>query len=262
VKKLFLMAESPASFQKMFLSHEITHALQDDHFDLKKLDLERKDNDDYVIAAGALVEGDAILVMIEYVVQAAVADKRIMEEAMRMTDSAGVGSTEVFNRAPNYIKSQLMFPYLSGVAFVTALRNRGGWPLVNEAYRHVPLSSEQILHVEKYLDQPDPPVLVSMPDVSKAMGPPWKRLTANVMGEINIRVLMKEFRLAAKAPAVAAGWGGDQFGVFECRPPPDRTGGPPSSPSSGSPPGTRSPTRGSSPMPTPPWCARSTRKER
>ena len=218
VKKLFLMTEAPMSLQKVYMSHEITHALQDDHFNLKSLDLDRKDNDDCASAVGALVEGDAILVMMEYVAKAALTDKEMLGEAMRMGDTGGMPPMEVFQRAPNYIKSQLLFPYLTGVSFVTTLRGRGGWPLVNDAYRRPPLSSEQVLHPEKYLDKPDPPILISMPDLSKAMGPLWKRLTANVMGEIGIRVLMKEFRLGDKAPAVAEGWGGDQYGVYECEP--------------------------------------------
>ncbi len=222
-KKLFLMAETPLVLQKACLSHEITHAIQDQQLDLKALGLDRKDNDDYVMAVKSLIEGDAILVMLDYMIQAAATDAQMLADVMRLSENPAMMSADVLASAPAYIKSELLFPYLSGVSFVTLLKTRGGWPLINAAYRHPPLSTEQILHPEKYLDKPDPPVLVSTPDLSKALGPAWKRLAVNVLGEATIRVFCQEFRLETKADQVAQGWGGDQFGVYHCPPPP--TGG-------------------------------------
>jgi len=223
-KKLFLMAETPLSLQKACMSHELTHALQDDAFDLKKLDLDRKDNDDYLLAVKSVAEGDAVLVMIEYMTQAAVSDPQLMSDLMRLNENPGMIATAVLDSAPDCLKAELLFPYVSGVGFVSTLKARGGWPLVNEAYRHLPLSSEQILHPEKYLDRPDPPILVSMPDLSKTFGAQWKLLASNVMGEFSVRMLMKEFHLADKTDAVAGGWGGDEIEIYRWLPQPPGDG--------------------------------------
>ena len=69
--KLFMYEDASLenAQNRVVLAHELTHALQDQHFGLKRLPLEIKTNDDRAAAASALVEGDATLVMSEYMLK-------------------------------------------------------------------------------------------------------------------------------------------------------------------------------------------------
>ena len=59
-------------------------------------------------------------------------------------------STEQYNQAPRAMRESLIFPYMQGSEWATQLYKRGGWTMVSNAFTRLPLSSEQILHPEKY----------------------------------------------------------------------------------------------------------------
>src|SRR5690606_10616846 len=61
------LLESPMN--QMILAHELMHAMQDQHHSLKALPLEEKRNDDRAIAAAALIEGEATLVMSDFMMR-------------------------------------------------------------------------------------------------------------------------------------------------------------------------------------------------
>ena len=111
--ELFTFSEHPLtnSQNQVVMAHELTHALQDQHFDLLKLPLEAKGNDDRALAASALVEGDATLVMNQYLTS------NLSAAALR--DSlAGAFSTDVrqLAAAPRYLRETLLFPLSARVA--------------------------------------------------------------------------------------------------------------------------------------------------
>ena len=56
----------------------------------------------------------------------------------------------------------MIFPYLRGMVFCAKLTNDGGWKAIDEAYRNPPLSTEQILHPEKYRAKPDSPMSIDL----------------------------------------------------------------------------------------------------
>ena len=111
--------------------------------------------------------------------------------------------------APPILSETLIFPYLRGLVFCARLTNDGGWKALDAAYREPPLSTEQILHPEKYRAQPDPPMSLDLGKLDAGEG--WKELGRNVVGEMQLAVLLR--RHGGK-PA-AAGWDGDRYAVFE-----------------------------------------------
>ena len=131
------------------LSHELTHALEDQRF---KLDLEdTSGSDDAALANLALVEGSATAVMFTY------AERHFSAEQTLggLLSSLGQDTGDL----PPFIEAQLIFPYVQGQQFVQRLYETGGgsWSLVNSAYRfRPPASSEQILHPDKYLQVEQP----------------------------------------------------------------------------------------------------------
>lgn len=194
---------------KVTLAHEIDHALQDQHFDLESMD-EIAEDDDQSFAITALTEGDATLLMNNYVFT--YLDPM---ELLELFGESGNEDFDVFDNAPRYIQDSLLFPYQEGQTLVEALQADGGYERIDAAFASPPLSTEQILHPEKYLGpNPDPPVTVELTDISTNLGENWTLLDSNVLGEWDIRIMLDEMG-ADDATSAAAGWGGSRYQVYE-----------------------------------------------
>ncbi|MFQ3577910.1 MAG: hypothetical protein SNJ52_02730, partial [Verrucomicrobiia bacterium] len=140
--RLYLLREAPLDLaqNRIILAHELVHALQDQHFELRQLPLALKDNDDQVLAASAVVEGDATLVM-------SMISATSLSSAEQWGQYLGsVLTTPVRRlvRAPRYLRESLLFPYLKGQDFVATLFYAGGFEAVNAAYKNLPRSSAEI----------------------------------------------------------------------------------------------------------------------
>jgi len=85
----------------------------------------------------------------------------------------------------------------------------GGLARVNQAFRHPPVSSEQILHPHKYIAG-EQPVKVTIPDLAKLVGGA-SVLHENTLGEIGVSVLLSESAGSLLAGRAASGWGGDRL---------------------------------------------------
>lgn len=160
--------------QKPVMAHELTHALQDQHFNLRRFEKWPHGDSDAELAAHALIEGDATLAMTIYM-----AKNPLVALAFSRSLSTGV-STEQFNQAPRAMRESLIFPYMNGLEWATQVYKRGGWTMVSDAFTRLPLSTEQILHPEKYFNY-ERPTKVVLPDVSHLLnaGTSGKQRTAN-----------------------------------------------------------------------------------
>ena len=191
---------------RVILAHELMHALQDQHFGLKRLPLEIKSNDDLASAASALVEGEATLVMSEFML------KNLSLKAIK--DSAVASITQNMNElaeAPRYLREMLVFPYLRGQEFCGALFGNG-YSAISAAYDRPPTSSAQILHPEKYMRTPrEEPIPVAWPDVTLRGQAP---IADNVLGEMGTRLQVSEFTDQQTGEEAAAGWRGDRYLCF------------------------------------------------
>ncbi len=193
---------------RVILAHELTHALEDQHFHLAKLPLEIHDNDDRQLASIALVEGDATLVMNTYLAN------NMTAAAFRDTLSSAL-TTDVrkLAQAPRFLREELLFPYLRGQVFCQELFSEGGWSALADAFAHPPTSSAQILHPEKYLANPrEEPVNVDFGNVEILGQQP---AMDNVLGEFGARQLFSAWlHDDDRAAAAASGWRGDRYLVY------------------------------------------------
>lgn len=191
-------------------AHEVVHALQDQHYDLEKLRKPFEDkNDDSLLAVTALVEGDAELTRGLYVRNDADLAAKIAE--IRASE---LPSSRILETAPPIISRSLIFPYESGAIFNVSLWQKGGWDAVDRAYGDPPISTEQILHPEKYADQRDEPTDITLPNLAPALGSGWKRLEENLFGEFQTAVLLEGEEGAGDARQAAEGWDGDRFALY------------------------------------------------
>jgi hypothetical protein len=196
--------------QQPVMAHELTHALQDQHFNLRRFEKWPKGDSDAELAAHALVEGDASLAMAHYVARSPL---RIISLMKSM--GAAKSATEEIDRAPRAIRESLLFPYEQGMQWVQSLYKREGWSLVSKAFTNLPQSTEQILHTDKYLMR-EAPIKIILPDLTGALGKGWKRIDTDVNGEWSYYLILDEYLKSEKeSRTAAAGWGGDQYAVYE-----------------------------------------------
>jgi hypothetical protein len=197
--------------QKPVMAHELTHALQDQHFNLNRFEKWPKGESDSELAAHSLIEGDATLAMTLYMYKNPLAALRAI--------AAQEIATEQFKQAPRALRESLLFPYEEGSAWATQLYRRGGWEMVSEAFSKLPQSTEQILHAEKYFAR-EAPQKLTLPDFKAVLGPTWKRIDSDVNGEWGFYLILDEFlNDATESQRAAAGWGGDRFAIYETRKP-------------------------------------------
>jgi hypothetical protein len=195
------------------LIHQYAHALIDQHFDLRSF-ATGVFSADTIRARDALVEGDAMAVLalrgFGGLNRADLDDLAEHLSAAELTDYEG------------YLTSRSMdqlfrFPYSEGARFVGALLEKGWWPAVNAVYRDPPVSTEQILHPEKYIDNPrDDPRSVLLPGLREDLGEDWQLVTQDVLGELVLRAHLDQYLTdAEEAVAAADGWDGDLAALWE-----------------------------------------------
>ncbi|HST42243.1 MAG TPA: hypothetical protein VLK58_22180, partial [Conexibacter sp.] len=183
------------------LAHELTHALEDQHFDLARLggdDGGEISDEDAASAESGLVEGTATVLM-----------KRYLErypEALSFGDALGQlwgasGSTPL----PPYVMRSLLFPYEQGERFVSRLLEEGDWRLVDEALRErPPRSTAELYDAERWL-RGERPASVTVP-AAEAPGAGWRRVAGSTLGRFDLAELLREGVGTQAAGQLAATW--------------------------------------------------------
>ncbi len=195
------------------LTHEFTHALQDQHFDLMKLLVATPYNFDRAEATFAVIEGDAMNVQ-RRMEQGESYGRRPLDEILKQEgDRFGDYRQEVGRFFPPLLTETFIFRYRDGARFVESVRRAGGERGVNELFRRPPASTEQILHPEKYVAN-EAPREVSF-DESALTASGWSMNASTPLGEIGVRGLLMARVPFAEAARAAAGWGGDRAYLFE-----------------------------------------------
>lgn len=190
----------PTPGERRTAAHEITHALQDQTFDIGKVQETAGENSDAGLAVLSVIEGDASLTEELW-------SREFQSESERQAAaSEPSGDPGAAAAAPPYLLASLFFPYQEGVEFVVDLYQEGGYEAVDAALRNPPTSTEQILHPEKYRSGEDPRPI----RVRETPGDGWRETAAYDFGEFDIRELLTELG-AGTADEVAAGWAGGQI---------------------------------------------------
>lgn len=207
------------------LVHELTHALQDQYFNLETFTSGRP-LDDADAAKVALIEGDATLVMMDFFAQTSLALMPGVEQSMAsllgdprqmMDEAPGVPGTAELAAAPAWFQDTLLFSYFQGFQFCLSVRQAGGQALLDKAFStDPPRSTEQILHPEKWHSKRDDPMAIAWPDLAKPL-PGWSKVSEGQLGELSVRTFLRDVVKTDESRAVraAAGWGGDRFTVYQ-----------------------------------------------
>ena len=189
--------------------HETFHAIQDQLFNTGATQKSAKTTDDYYTIK-AVIEGDATLTFIE-----CMPDSRagMMIKSSKPWRAMGKGEPLYDNSESGEAAMRMRFlDYSLAALFIKAIKDAKGWEGVNAIYTHMPASTEQVLHPEKYIQQNDPPIAVTIPDLSAIIGTEWKVFQPDVQGEFAILLnLLTNPKSGPLAEEASAGWGGDSF---------------------------------------------------
>jgi len=233
-ESFYLMRTFTGDTARIILAHELTHALDDQHFDLDAGFKRTLVSTDASTAYASVVEGSGTLLMTHWLLAHI---SEIDPEALQAAGNVGV---EALGEAPPYIWLPLMSVYMQGQTFLTkgydldrkAARENGGevdrYASLERAFANPPRSTEQVLHPDKYwlADESDEPrpIRHSLAAGIEELPGGWSELERDVLGEMQMAILATPFDersapdmsnpLAALSlrytNEAATGWGGDE----------------------------------------------------
>jgi hypothetical protein len=196
-KRLYVRGTKATPGVQAVLTHELTHALTDQWFGLKRPAL-AKDNQEKSMGFTALTEGDAERTRMAFEAKLSAADKKAAER-----EEGSGGSPKV----PQIVLELIGFPYAIGPSFVDAVLVAGGIARLNQAYRKPPVSSEQLLNPQAYLHHDDP-VTVATPHADGTV------VDHSDLGQVGLLLTLATRLDPQTARGATEGWGGDQYVVW------------------------------------------------
>jgi len=204
----------PLADQRVVMAHELTHALQDQHFEIEKWVKAARPNDDAELARESVLEGSAMAGMLDYMLQDSghsLKDFPDIDPAMMVGD---MESSPMLQKAPQFLKDALVFPYFGGLTFSVAFLKITGWSALPGVFAKPPASTQQIIHPEIYREGKVPEAM-SVPPIEKNLGADWTKLEENLMGEFGWKEILKQFLGEEKAKPLSAAWDGDRYALYE-----------------------------------------------
>ena len=217
-KEFYIADWIPADEQRAVMSHELTHALEDQSFHIDPWIKAARPNDDAELAREAVSEGSALAAMVDYTLREQQVSVRDLPDVALLIRSGAVEEMDKdpnLAKAPGYIRDELLFPYLAGTSFSQQfLKAHDGWSDLNLLFKNPPVSTQQILHPQLYLTDVKP-APVTLPEWKGLVPSDWKLLEENVLGEFGLQEVMKQFLGQDRADTVAATWAGDRYALFE-----------------------------------------------
>ncbi len=204
----------PLEDQRMVMAHELTHALQDQHFRIETWVKAARPNDDAEMAREAVLEGSAMAAMIDYLLKGtgrSVEDLPPFDPAVFAGD---LSETPKLKEAPQFLRDSLIFPYFDGLTFSAAILRSSQWSGVSGVFARPPVSTQQIMHPSLYKSE-KAPVQVTIPSLDRLLGSEWQKIDENVMGEFGWKEILKQFLSEERAAPLAAAWDGDRYVLYE-----------------------------------------------
>lgn len=213
--------------QRPVLAHELTHALQDQSFNLDKWlkkgseDLDTKKDlrpdditkDENSTARQAVTEGQAMVVLIDYMLAPMHRTVANSPEAVQMmNDSMANGSADskIYQNAPVFMKESLTFPYRYGVEFeAELLRQQGKDKAFKATFQNPPQTSREIMEPQTYITGEHLPPL-PLPDF-KHIFKAYERFDIGAIGEFDVAVLAEQYAGLETSKRIYPNWRGGYY---------------------------------------------------
>jgi len=221
-KTVYLLDWVAPEVQKPVMAHELVHALQDQSYGLEKwLNVHKDSKDDTAqmvldeqrTARQCIVEGQAMIALYDY--QLSPVGKTV-ESAPELVDSMKSSmldedATPMYANAPIYLREAMLFPYTYGMEFVRAvLAKRGKEAAFAGVFDHPPLDTRQIMEPAGYLAG-EPQTQIRVVPLERVLGPDWRRDDFSGLGEIDLRVILRQWGGKEIAARLAPAWRGGYY---------------------------------------------------
>ena len=217
-RMLFVQGAGDSALAEPILVHELAHAVADQHFNMRQFLDKGPNSDDAQTARVAVVEGQAMWIMVESQLralgQSLTRNPAYLDTLLPTMGRLAADSYPVFANAPLYLRESLVFPYTSGLQFQQATIARFGQAAFSQVLEHPPVSTAQLIHPEQYFAgvQPTRPALPP-PDSPRA----YSRLMTGSWGELDLRILFEQYTSEQEARQFAPHWRGSAFDLMQHR---------------------------------------------
>lgn len=228
-KTISLLNWVPADRQEPILAHELTHALQDQNYDLRKwmkaavkstgngVHGNETGNDDGATARKAVVEGQAMVVYVDYVLAPLgrnLVDTPGLIYQMEEPAVKAVADSQLLHDAPMILRESGTFAYNDGLIFEGELLHKGGKEMAFAgAFARPPRNSHEVLQPEAYINNEKLPP-VGVPDLKGLLGGQYDVYDSGGIGEIDVRALLKQYGERRIADDVSSAWQGGAYVTF------------------------------------------------
>lgn len=226
-KTISLLNWVPWEQQQPILAHELTHALQDQNYDLHKWmraalkpagkAADSQANDDGPTARKAVVEGQAMVVYVDYLlapVHRSLADTPDLIYQMEEPAVKAVADSQMLHDAPMILREAGSFAYNEGLIFEGELLHKGGKEMAFAgAFARPPRNSHEVLQPEAYLSGEKPP-RVGVPDLKQILGSQYDMYDSGSIGELDVRALLKQYGERRLASDISSAWQGGAYVTY------------------------------------------------
>ncbi len=217
-KEFYIADWIPSDEQRDVMSHELTHALEDQSFNVDPWIKAARPNDDAELARDSVSEGTALAAMLDYSLRdehLSIREIGDVTALIRPNAIQEMDKDSKLAKAPIVIRDALLFPYLAGTSFSQQfLKAHSGWQDLHLIFENPPVSTQQIMEPEFYLKGVGP-AKVTLPGWKGLAPADWKLLEENVMGQFGMEEVLKQFLDPARAAQLSPTWDGDRYAVFE-----------------------------------------------
>jgi hypothetical protein len=215
-KTMFIADWVDPDMQRLVLAHELTHALQDQNFDLERFLKAVRPDDDASNARQAVVEGHATTAMIQQLIAPMkLEDVPSLEPLMAPIIQQQLEEFPTFNRAPFFFRFQALFPYIESMDFMQRGLQAGGWKRLNSLFKDPPNTTKEIFEPQAYFEKQQLPKLSLLHPAPLAGIRGLSFLVENTMGELGYYALLGQLISEDEARSVATGWLADRYLLYE-----------------------------------------------
>lgn len=212
--------------QRPVMAHELTHALQDQSFNLEKMSKHDEEvekhglddldelvrNDEASTCRSAVLEGQAMIVLLDYVMAPQGQSVEKMPQVVDlMQDSMDKSrGSPVFDSAPLLLQEELAFPYRQGMKFIKDLLVSGGKQLAyTGVLERMPQTTREIMEPGEYLAGHRVPPLL-LPDLS-FLKKDYEPYDAGAVGQLDVSLLLRIYADEALDKRLTPEWRGGSY---------------------------------------------------
>jgi hypothetical protein len=219
-KTISMLNWVPFDKQEPILAHELTHALQDQNYDLTKWMKAagpNADTGDSALARKAVVEGQGMVVYVDYLLNPLGRSLQDTPDVIYQMEDPAVKAaidSQLLHDAPMILREMGAFAYQGGLIFEGELMHKGGRNMAfAEVFAHPPRSSHEVLQPETYINgEKLPPIRI--PDTKKLLSDQYDVYDSGGIGEVDVRALLKQFGERKIADDLSSAWQGGAYVTF------------------------------------------------